>query len=67
MRLFLSLLLLSATACGREDRPEPPTVEESARLDDAEAMLNGLANETGPKNAEAPSDPAIRSDNQSGR
>ena len=55
--LFLSLVLLAA--CGREERPPAPTAEESARLDDAEAMLNGL-NEEGPAPEDA--DPSNRSD-----
>ena len=42
---LLALLLLAG--CDREDRPPAPTAEESARLDDAEAMLNDL-NEEGP-------------------
>ena len=43
--LLLSALLLAA--CNREERPEPPTAAESERLDDAEDMLNDLANEEG--------------------
>jgi hypothetical protein len=43
--LLLSALLL--IACNREERPQAPTSEESERLNDAEAMLNGLANEEG--------------------
>ena len=58
MRLVLSALIL-LTACDREERPAPPTEEESDRLDDAESMLNGLANEEGPE-AEAP-DPSNQS------
>ena len=58
MRLVLSALIL-LTACDREERPAPPTAEESDRLDDAESMLNGLANEEGPE-AEAP-DPSNQS------
>lgn len=53
MRWALCLLLF-LTACNREEQPQAPTTEESARLNDAEAMLNGLANEEGPE-AEAPS------------
>ena len=44
--LCLALLLLLA-GCDREERPPAPTAEESARLDDAEAMLNQF-NEEGP-------------------
>ena len=47
MKLFSCLLLL-LTACNREERPEAPTPAEEQRLDQAEAMLNGLANEEGP-------------------
>ena len=65
-RLFLALLLLAA--CNREERPEAPTPAESERLDDAEAMLNDLAaNEEGPVNAEAPTGPKHRADEQSGQ
>ena len=35
-------------ACNREEKPEAPTPAESEQLNDAEAMLNGLANEEGP-------------------
>ena len=45
--LILAALLL--TACNREEQPQAPTAEEAARLNDAEAMLNGLANEEGPE------------------
>ena len=43
--LLLGCLLLSA--CNREERPEPPTAAETERLDEAEDMLNQLANEEG--------------------
>ena len=45
--LLASILLLSA--CNREEQPQAPTADESDRLNDAEAMLNGLANEEGPE------------------
>ena len=45
-KLFLLGTLLLAS-CNREERPEPPTVAESERLDEAEEMLNALANEDG--------------------
>ena len=54
----IALLLL--TACNREERPEAPTPAETERLNDAEAMLNELANEEGP--ASKPADPSLNSD-----
>ncbi len=45
-RTLLPMLLLLA-ACNRAERPEPPTAAESQRLDEAEDMLNDLANEEG--------------------
>ncbi|HEY5459984.1 MAG TPA: hypothetical protein VIJ81_11000 [Sphingomicrobium sp.] len=53
-------LLLFLTACQREEQPQAPTQGESDRLNDAESMLNGLANEEGPE-AKAP-DPSNQSD-----
>ena len=44
--ILIAALLL--TACNQEERPEAPTPAEAERLDQAEAMLNGLANEEGP-------------------
>jgi hypothetical protein len=41
-------LLLFLAACNREEQPQAPTTAESDRLNNAEAMLNGLANEEGP-------------------
>ncbi|MCL6739624.1 hypothetical protein LZ518_00505 [Sphingomonas sp. RB56-2] len=49
--LVASALLL--TACNREEQPQAPTAEESDRLNDAEAMLNGLANEEGAASEDA--------------
>ena len=43
--LLLGILLLAS--CNREERPEAPTAAESQRLDEAEEMLNQLANEEG--------------------
>jgi nitrous oxide reductase accessory protein NosL len=59
MRPALCFFLLLA-ACNRDEQPQPPTPAESDRLNDAESMLNGLANEEGPE-AEAP-DPSNQSD-----
>ena len=48
MRKILLLgMLLVVAACNREERLEPPTAAESERLDEAEDMLNQLANEEG--------------------
>ncbi|HVL78699.1 MAG TPA: hypothetical protein VM346_05360 [Sphingomicrobium sp.] len=56
MRCALPLVLLLLTACG-DPRPAAPTAEESARLDEAEAMLDDEAKEEGPAaNAPGPSD-----------
>ena len=46
MRPLLLLLAVTLAACA-DERPPAPTAEESARLDEAEAMLNDAArNET---------------------
>ena len=58
IRILLPLLLLSA--CNREEQPQAPTAAESERLNDAEGMLNELANEEGAA-AEATA-PSNRSD-----
>ena len=44
MLLLASMLLI---ACSREGQPEAPTAEEAERLNQAEDMLNALANEEG--------------------
>ena len=56
--LLLSLLLLLG-AC-RDHRPPQPTAQQSDQLNDAEDMLNGMAqNEEGPEaNASSPSNSA---------
>ena len=41
------LLLILASACNREERPQAPTPAETEQLNEAEEMLNGLANEEG--------------------
>ena len=43
--LLLGCLLLAS--CNREERPEAPTPAETQRLNQAEDMLNELANEEG--------------------
>ena len=45
-RIPLLALLLTA-ACNREEQPQAPTAAEAERLNDTEAMLNGLAKEEG--------------------
>jgi hypothetical protein len=47
MKKILLLGILSLASCNREERPEAPTPAESQRLDEAEDMLNQLANEEG--------------------
>ena len=47
MRKTFLLSALFFTACG-EDRPPAPTTEENRQLDEAEAMLNEVGNETEP-------------------
>ena len=50
--MFLALL---AAGC-RKDEPAAPTAEQSAQLNDADRMLDNLANEEGPEaNASGPS------------
>ncbi|MNC95027.1 hypothetical protein D3C83_120340 [compost metagenome] len=43
--LLVGILLLAS--CNGEDRPEAPTAAESQRLDEADEMLNDLANAEG--------------------
>ena len=40
--------LLLFSACNREEQPEAPTPAEAERLNEAEEMLNQLANEDSP-------------------
>ncbi|MFL6722873.1 MAG: hypothetical protein ACJ8FC_07370 [Sphingomicrobium sp.] len=47
MNWIAPTLLLLTAACNREERPQAPTAAESDRLDEAEDMLNDLANEEG--------------------
>jgi len=50
-RVFLLTALL-LTACDREEQPQAPTAAEAERLNEAEAMLNELANEEAPAPAQ---------------
>ena len=59
MRFALPLLMLMLAAC-QDERPPAPTAEQSARLDEADAMLDNLANEEGP--ADRSAGPSVRSD-----
>jgi hypothetical protein len=56
MTKYLMAALLCLSAC-RKDGPQAPTTEQSTQLNDAENMLNGMAqNEEGPEaNASGPS------------
>ena len=53
MKLIIMLVALLLTACDREEKPQPPTAAEAERLNDAEEMLNDLANEEGAASEEA--------------
>ena len=50
-RIAIAIALLIA-GC-RDEAPAPPTAEQASQLDDAEAMLNAMANEEGPANRSA--------------
>jgi len=56
MTKFLALSILLLAAC-RDNRPPPPSAEESARLNQTEDMLNDMAqNKEGPEaDASSPS------------
>jgi len=47
MKQIILLAALLLASCNREEQPQAPTSAESGRLNDAEAMLNDLANEEG--------------------
>ena len=57
----IALALLFLAACNREEKPEAPSPAEDARLNEAEDMLDNMANEMGPE-SETPSDPNLVSD-----
>lgn len=59
MRPILIVVLLLFCGCNRPERPEAPSPAEAERLNDAEAMLNQLANEEGPATEAA--DPSVNS------
>jgi len=59
MKKIVMLGVLLLASCNRQDRPEAPTPAETQRLDDAEEMLNSLANEEGA--APADTAPSINS------
>jgi hypothetical protein len=52
-KLVVSIFLIVA-AC-HDRRPPAPTVEHSAELNDADRMLDNLANEEGPEQRPGPS------------
>jgi hypothetical protein len=52
MRALFVFALLSLGAC-HKDQPPAPTAEQSKQLNDADAMLDSLANEEGPANRSA--------------
>ena len=47
MTRILALCVLLLGACNREEQPQAPTQAETEQLNQAEEMLNGLANEKG--------------------
>ncbi|MDP9423139.1 MAG: hypothetical protein M3Q19_09950 [Pseudomonadota bacterium] len=47
MKYYLVLAALLMTSCNREEQPQAPTAAEAEQLNDAEEMLNSLANEEG--------------------
>jgi hypothetical protein len=55
VKKLIGCVFLIVAAC-HDRRPPAPTPEQSAQLNDADAMLNNLANEEGPEaNASGPS------------
>ncbi len=59
MRTVVLLLILALSAC-HKDEPQAPTAEQSAQLNDAEDMLNGMD-----RNAEGPADRSTGPSNSS--
>jgi len=59
MKPYLIAALLLCAACEHAERPEAPTPAEAERLNEADAMLNSLANEEGPATKAA--DPSANS------
>jgi hypothetical protein len=51
----LPLIILLALAACQDKRPPTPTQDQSDQLNEADSMLNGLANEEGPEAANASS------------
>jgi hypothetical protein len=47
MKRSLAFAALLLASCNREAQPQAPTIAESDQLNEAEAMLNDLANEEG--------------------
>jgi hypothetical protein len=55
VRIVVILLVLLSSAC-REQRPPAPSDEQSAQLNEAEAMLNDVSdNKEGPEQRPGPS------------
>ena len=52
MKKLIVCVLLTLAAC-KDRRPPAPTAEQSAQLNDAEDMLNNVANEEGPADRSA--------------
>jgi len=48
VRLAVLVLVLMTASC-RKDQPPAPTPEQSSQLNDADSMLNNVANEVGPE------------------
>ncbi len=47
MKKILVIAGLMLAACNREEQPQAPTAAESEQLNEAEEMLDALANEEG--------------------